>query len=36
LKQVETQIRPLRVPDAVARDADVIPLVSGERAQGAE
>ena len=35
LKQVETQIRPLRA-DAVARDAEIIPLVSGERGQGAE
>lgn len=36
LKQVETQIRPLRAADAVTRDADIIPLVSGERAHGAE
>ena len=35
LKRVETQIRPLRA-DAVARDAEIIPLVSGERGQGAE
>ncbi|HXC28576.1 MAG TPA: DNA recombination protein RmuC [Stellaceae bacterium] len=36
LKQVETQIRPLRVADAVTRDAEIIPLVSGERNQGGE
>jgi DNA recombination protein RmuC len=36
LKQVETQIRPLRAPDSASRDAEIIPLVSGERGQGAE
>ena len=36
LKQVETQIRPLRSTDTIARDAEIIPLVSGERGQGAE
>lgn len=36
LKQVETQIRPLRATDTIARDAEIIPLVSGERGQGAE
>ena len=36
LKQVETQIRPLRATDTVARDAEIIPLVAAERGQGAE
>lgn len=36
LKQVETQIRPLRASDSLARDAEIIPLISGERIQGTE
>ncbi len=36
LRQVETQIRPLRGADANLRDADIIPLVQAERGQLAE
>lgn len=36
LRQVETQIRPMRAAEPVGRDAEIIPLVAGERSQGAE
>lgn len=35
-KQIETQVRPLRAPEPVARDAEIIPLVTAERGQGSE
>jgi DNA recombination protein RmuC len=37
LRQVETQIRPLRAAgEVIARDAEIIPLVQGDRSQPAE